>query len=325
MIRQNRKNKVSPAPETISLKKQKLNSEQASKEFNTKFVRKRIEMDGNCLYRAILYCLKQNDESHYQFREEIYQFAKENKKYCNPIFEQMQENKTYEEYIETILQIKNWGGLFELRVAARMLNFNFVVYRPNSFEQFASYYFYTNKQTIYLEWENFNHFNSLIPNLIKIDLSKTSIITIEENKQEHNFKEIKENSVEDIKKDESVQKKKTFGKSRKLFPPSKHNGDMYNKIFLYLNYRITPAEINQKGVKDFKKYAKTHYILAKKSTNKFTLSRLQFQSKNNISIFTIPYLEDIPKIIQEAHGIYNSSVIKHNGILATKKKFFHLD
>lgn len=212
MTRQNRKNKVSPAPETISLKKQKLNSEQASKEFNTKFVRKRIEMDGNCLYRAILYCLKQNDESHYQFREEIYQFAKENKKYCNPIFEQMQENKTYEEYIETILQIKNWGGLFELRVAARMLNFNFVVYRPNSFEQFASYYFYTNKQTIYLEWENFNHFNSLIPNLIKIDLSKTSIITIEENKQEHNFKEIKENSVEDIKKDESVKKKRRLAK-----------------------------------------------------------------------------------------------------------------
>lgn len=67
-------NLTEPAP-----KKQKLNSNHVSLESSNRFTRKRIQMDGNCLYRAILYCLEQNDESHYQLREELYTFVKEKK------------------------------------------------------------------------------------------------------------------------------------------------------------------------------------------------------------------------------------------------------
>ena len=318
-------NLTEPAP-----KKQKLNSNHVSLESSNRFTRKRIQMDGNCLYRAILYCLEQNDESHYQLREELYTFVKENKKSCYPIFKQIEGDRSYEDHIETILQMRHWGGLFELKTAAKMLQFNYIVYRPDSIEQYANYSFRTNNQTIYLEWENFNHFNSLIPNVIKIDLSKTSSILQNEIEnsslkcdQDKFEKEMdKKLLTKEIKKveDEYLTQKKTVGRLKKQYPPSKNDGDMYNKVFAYLNYRINPSEISKEGLKDFKKYVNNHYRLEKESTNKYTMSRLKFIPKNSKNIFTIPYLDDIPKIFEEAHGVYNESVIKHNGILTTQKK-----
>jgi len=50
------------------------------------------------------------------------------------------------------------------------------------------------------------------------------------------------------------------------------------------------------------------------------LSRLQFKSKSRDIWVTIPYQEDILKIIEVAHGVYEGTVIKHNGIKVTKKK-----
>jgi len=109
-------------------------------------------------------------------------------------------------------------------------------------------------------------------------------------------------------------------KYSKNYPPSKNEGDMYNRAYFYLRYHSIPEGVSQKGFKDFKKHVSDHYQLVKESKNIYTLSRLQFQSKNSKIKYTIPYKKDIPQIIKVAHGMYEESVIKHNGISTTVKK-----
>ena len=85
---------------TCDLKKTKLNSQDPTQIFDENFRRKRIAMDGNCLYRAITYCLYENEDKHHELREQIYKYAIENKKYCLPLFKQIEGNKSYDEHIK---------------------------------------------------------------------------------------------------------------------------------------------------------------------------------------------------------------------------------
>jgi len=172
MVKTDNKRKFPFENSSTSTKRTKKESNAMIQKINERFSRKTILSDGNCLYRAIMYCIKQDDTLHLDLRKQIYQFIKANEEYCVSIFQEIEGGKSFKSHIETILKESYWGGLFELKIAAKLLNFNFIVYRPNSFDEFATYSFKTNTQTIYLEWENFNHFNSLIPNLIKIQLPK---------------------------------------------------------------------------------------------------------------------------------------------------------
>jgi len=219
-----------------------------------------------------------------------------------------------------------WGGLFELRVAAKMLAFNFVVYKPNTLERFIQYHFHQNKHTIYLEWENFNHFNSLFIKNIRIDLKKSNSPKCQTNSilnsTTEEERDLELSYIEELQKknDIKAQIQKNSKKCSKVFPPSQSNGDTYNKASFYLKYRTLPEGVSSKGFKDFKKYVSTHYRLTKASQNKYTASKLQFKQKNNINWLTIPYQDEIPNIIKVAHGVFEGVVIKHNGIKITKKK-----
>jgi len=283
-------------------------------------------MDGNCLYNAILCSLNQERTDHLLLRKQIYQFCRKNKKLCLPIFEKIEGEKNFEEHIKTILKQGEWGGLFELQIAAIFMKFDFIVYHPDSFQEYASYHAEGNTLKIYLEWANFNHFNSLISNLIEIKLNDQKELHIEESSQkkhDNSFKPVNEanKSFQSSKENNKSFKNQTQKLSTTfLYPSSRKEGNMYNPAYQYLRYKMIPNELNFSQAKDFKKYVLNHFRLVKGSTNRYSKSRLQFQPKKSCNWFTIPFLDEIPNILAEAHGRYETSVIKHNGIIVTGKK-----
>ena len=76
---------------------------------------------------------------------------------------------------------RKWGTLVELYVASELFVFNFEVYKSNSLSLYCSCQHPVSLPTLYLEYQNGNHFNLLF-------LIKNTKIKIE-NKQQKTFKD----------------------------------------------------------------------------------------------------------------------------------------
>ena len=86
-------------------------------------------MMGNCLFRAILYCLCRDDSSHAALRERVCEYMDQNKE----IYRDAIADQSIEDYIEKMKLSRTWGDHLELFIASELLSFNFQVYRSGLF------------------------------------------------------------------------------------------------------------------------------------------------------------------------------------------------
>jgi len=134
-----------------------------------------IASDGNCLFRAILYCLFQNDNLHKELRADVCNYMLENRKDFESYLLYMEiTDMDFVAYVERMKKEGIWGGLTEVHAAALLLHFNYCFYYSYSAIPCIKQTLFPNEVTIHIEYMNGNHFNSLIPKdgKIKIDLKK---------------------------------------------------------------------------------------------------------------------------------------------------------
>jgi len=145
----------------VKKKKQKLTKDYKPSVSN--FHRHIISSDGNCLYRAILYSLFQDDKDHYQLRLDVCEHIYQNKIEYGPWLFHELDVQDIDQYIQNMKINGKWGGFPELTAASRILQFNFCLYQTNTFHKIYENFQYPKKPTIHLEYFNDNHFNCLIP------------------------------------------------------------------------------------------------------------------------------------------------------------------
>ena len=83
-------------------------------------------------------------------------------------------DRDFDTYIKKMTVNKVWGGLAEVHAAALLLHFNYAIYLPDKNVPFVKQTPFPNEITIYLQFKNGNHFNSLMlpDKKIKIQLKK---------------------------------------------------------------------------------------------------------------------------------------------------------
>ena len=135
-----------------------------------------IASDGNCLFRAILYCLFRDDSLYSNLREDVCKYMLGNRKTFESYLRNTETlDRDFDTYIKKMTVNKVWGGLAEVHAAALLLHFNYAIYLPDKNVPFVKQTPFPNEITIYLQFKNGNHFNSLMlpDKKIKIQLKKT--------------------------------------------------------------------------------------------------------------------------------------------------------
>ena len=117
-----------------------------------------IESDGNCLFRAILCCLVGDDSCHLELRTLVSNHIVDNKEsYADVV-----PDNDVDLYTQNLMKDGVWGDHLELIIASNLLSFNFCIHKSKSIEIYLEHNNSPNYSTIYLEYFNQNHFNSLI-------------------------------------------------------------------------------------------------------------------------------------------------------------------
>lgn len=117
-----------------------------------------------------------------------------------------------------------------------------------------------------------------------------------------------------ISKSRKISEKRPFSN---LYPYAKKGHDTYNEAYNFFNYKRRPERITEDdSFKNWKAEITKRYILQNKSLNNFSASRLLIKMKDG-NLKTIPFRDEIPKLIDEAHNGYQYEVVNHNGIKAT--------
>lgn len=292
--------------------------------FHSFFTRKIIVGDGNCLFRAILYSLTGNDSDHLSLREQICEYVVENQAKYKGYHVGYERGLLAE--MEKMKKEKTWGTGLELYAASEMLQFNFKVFYENSFDLYCSCIHSIELPTIYLEYQNGNHFNSLN---LKEERSfgkqndKESFQDLLEScdqKGKRRFQTLKNLEIlkEQLKiKTTKIDLSKTNLAHRRIYPLAKSNKDTYNEVFNFLFHKTVPQRflpllLHQKKFNNWKKDIGKLYSLDRVSTNPNTLSRLRFARSNEDEVI-IPYQDEIAKIIE----------MHHTGFSESKKHFGH--
>ena len=143
--------------------------------FNKTFKRIKITGDGNCLFRAILYCLFKDDSQHFELRQKVCQYMLNNRTDFEGFVDLQQGN--FDDYIEEKRYDGIWGDEPELIAASQMLQFNFEVFDSKTYLIRRKHHYTSLLPTIYLEFYNNNHYNALnlIQNKVKIVLSPKNV------------------------------------------------------------------------------------------------------------------------------------------------------
>jgi hypothetical protein len=138
------------------LKKFKKTSNNNYDSSEDEFIRENIKGDGNCLFRAILSCLFRDDEGHLELRKLVCEYMQEHvANFSNYM------TIDFDDYINQMRKNRTWGTYIELFAASEILLFNFTVFDSHSRTVYCSFVHSESFETIYLEFENGNHFNSL--------------------------------------------------------------------------------------------------------------------------------------------------------------------
>ena len=119
----------------------------------------KIDQDGNCLFRSILYFLCGADKHHKNLRESICDYILEHQDTYSVYFEGLEEGLMI--HIEEMKNIGVWGTIIELYAASELFAFNFIVYNSNLLNVYCSHIHSDKFPTIYLHFVNRNHFDLL--------------------------------------------------------------------------------------------------------------------------------------------------------------------
>ena len=110
---------------------------------------KKIEGDGNCLYRSISYFLLATEDYYNEIKKEIINWIEQNKqKFIDFFGDDDSNNITKEEQAEdelNYIKTKNsWGGFHTLEIANIIFNLSTVVYVDNGDENYKKYFYTEN-------------------------------------------------------------------------------------------------------------------------------------------------------------------------------------
>jgi len=307
--------------------------------------REKIKDDGNCLFRALLFCLYGDDTKHYQLRQEICTYMEKN----FDIFRNLADINPsvgvndWDNYIMYKRTDKIWGDACELFAASEMLNFNYIVYKSCSLDVLEQRFKHPTLPMIYLEFYNGNHYNSLKPKVelssfpnskreakIAIDLKRVKLEkkTLEEEEKKNQVESsIQQEKKLEIKAEKSQESIFSTKQTQELYPQAKKQSDAYNEVYQYLRYGIRPKRIEKNtSFRNWIKDIARRYELKNKSSNKNTQSRLVLRSngKKKRVPQTIPYKSEILLIIEQAHNGFSHTKVKHNGINMTIRNISEL-
>ena len=308
------------------------------------YERIQIDSDGNCLFRAIQYCLEGRQEGYEALRTETCDHLKKNRNKYQHLFEKDNDICDFDEYLQELRKDGVWGNHLELSILSELYKFDFLLFKPNSLAiHYRHVHIPPSELTFYLEYENYNHFNVLVPKkapLIYINLSKSQqqskgdsqnkkvsiskkqkVMGKKENENNvnksflnlENTKHKKEKTISNL----SFQDKKAETNALNPYPKAKRGNDTYNEVYRYFKFNLKPERIlNQTSFKNWKSEIQKRYRLLNKRQNQFSQSYLQIKSNKDV-FRTIPFKKEIPNLIEMAHNGFQNSETKHNGIRAT--------
>jgi len=132
------RNKVSKRKSSVNfthenLKMMRLNEEMSYK-FEEVFDRVRIEGDGNCLFRAIRYCLKGTEKNHELLRKQVCQNFKDNENEYKTLYQPRKGVYSLKKYLQVLNKDATWGDHLEISVLSKLYNFNVIICKSNSLE-----------------------------------------------------------------------------------------------------------------------------------------------------------------------------------------------
>jgi len=320
----------SPENGDYKLKKQKDTSLFNNSALTSKFSKVIIKGDGNCLFRAILYSLIGEDTGYKSLRKDVCNFIIANKEKYKSYF--VHDEKGLISEMKKMKKNGIWGTNLELYAASEMLHFNFEVFNSADFSLYCSCEHFSDFPTIYLEYENSIHFNSLIPiqknqnEINKGNKKDSSFQTLKKSIQ--NRKEVKQfdtcKNLQKIKQPKlyttssvTINLSKPILAHRVIYPPSKNNNDTYNEVYKFLENKIIPKrfhplENHKKEFENWRKDISKQYSLDKVSTNSFSLSRLRFKRSNQEDVI-LPFQDEISRIIEQNHTGFSVHIKKHFG------------
>lgn len=230
------------------------------------FWRIQIKGDGNCLFRAISYCLYGGEYKHQELRGKVCKYLMENEGIYKTLFQPREGIQTFTKYVEMLNQDGTWGDHLEIAILSKLFNFNVIIYNSNSL---VINYKHIEVNTLnckplyHLEYENNIHFNvfkmrrtknasiflSLLATneeIINIEArnnemsSKDEKILInlppkDKKKEIKTSKDLKKSSSQVVERDEQ----KDFLK-KDIYPLAKNGHNTYNEVYEYFKHQITP-------------------------------------------------------------------------------------
>ena len=96
------------------------------------YIRETINGDGNCLFRAILFCLYQDDSQHRKLRLDVCDYMEEDRQRWESQITLTKEINTWNKYLKNMRKDGTWGELTQIFSAAEIRNFNFTIFHSKS-------------------------------------------------------------------------------------------------------------------------------------------------------------------------------------------------
>jgi len=121
------------------------------------FVR-RMDSDGNCMFRSIADQLVGDNQKHDQYRQEIINYIESHKDHFSFFIE---DSENFEEYVQRMRQDGEWGDQPELCAAAQCLNVNIFVHQVDSPTYVIRSESATGARDIHLSYHGGCHYNSV--------------------------------------------------------------------------------------------------------------------------------------------------------------------
>uniref|UniRef100_A0A915CM47 OTU domain-containing protein n=1 Tax=Ditylenchus dipsaci TaxID=166011 RepID=A0A915CM47_9BILA len=132
-----------------------------------------IEGDGNCLYRSIAYYIKGTDINHGQVRQEMMDYLHRNKhESWAGIFGTQKEITSY---IKLHRQESEYGYSKELILAAKLYQFNFVLFKPDEVPKFA---YFSADYTAVISPACYNAPKKVVPGIFSCSIESSPVTSL---------------------------------------------------------------------------------------------------------------------------------------------------
>lgn len=117
-----------------------------------------IDGDGNCLFRAVCDQLEGSQGNYRQYRNEAIDYIVQNKDDFAPFID---DDQTFDEYIEEMSEDGIWGGNLELQALAMRYRFNVIVHQLDAPIFSIANFDQDSVRTIHLSYHLGEHYNSV--------------------------------------------------------------------------------------------------------------------------------------------------------------------